>query len=73
MAVEDFMDLTLDAHIVAAAMEFFGMTGVTATPTTNIDIIKIRELPKGEKKRKHCSLLFNYSYIITRCTGRLIN
>ena len=23
MAVEDFMDLTLDAHIVAAAMEFF--------------------------------------------------
>ena len=45
------MDLTLDAHIVAAAMEFFGMTDVTSTPTTNIDINKIRELPKGEKKK----------------------
>lgn len=51
MAVEDFMDLTLDAHIVAAAMEFFGMTGLTATPTTNIDINEIRELPKGERKK----------------------
>ena len=51
MAVEDFIDLTLDAHIVAAAMEFFGMTDVTSTPTTNIDINKIRELPKGEKKK----------------------
>ena len=47
----DFMDLTLDAHIVAAAMEFFGMTGVTSTPTTNIDINQIRVLPKGEKKK----------------------
>ena len=52
MAVEDFMDLTLDAHIVAAAMEFFGMTGVTSTPTTNVDINKIRKLPQCEKKKE---------------------
>ena len=37
MTVEDFMDLLLHAHIVPADMKFFGMTGVTSIPTTNVD------------------------------------
>lgn len=50
MAVEDFMDLTLDVHIVAAAMEFFGMPDVTSKPsTTHIDVDKIRKMPKNDK------------------------
>ena len=51
MAVEDFMDLTLDAHVVAAAMGFFGMTSVTSTPTTNVDIDTIKHLSKEEQWR----------------------
>lgn len=49
MAVEDFMDLILDAHIVAAAMEFFGMTNVTSTPTANVHFNKIKKMPKHDK------------------------
>ena len=51
MAVEDFMDLVLDAHIIAAAIDFFGMTTVTSRPTANIDLSKIKKMPKHDKWR----------------------
>ena len=44
MAVEDFMDLILDAHVVAAAIEFFGMITVTSKPTANIDFRRERRV-----------------------------
>ena len=51
MAVEDFMDLVLDAHIIAAAIDVFGMTTVTSRPTANIDLSKIKKMPKHDKWR----------------------
>lgn len=49
MAVEDFMDLTLDAHIVAAAMKFFQMSTTKDLPATNINIGNIMQTPKHER------------------------
>lgn len=49
VAVEDFKDLVLDAHIVAAVIDFFGMTIGTSRPTANIDISKIKKMPKHDK------------------------
>ena len=48
MAVEDFIGLTLDAHIVAAAMEFFKMKDATSLPSTNLDIGQIQKMPKSD-------------------------
>ena len=47
IAVEDFIGLTLHAHIVAAAMEFFKMRDETSSPSTNLDIGQIRKMPKS--------------------------
>ena len=49
MAVEDFISLTLDAHIVAAAMEFFQMKDATSAPSTNMDIGQIQKMPKSNR------------------------
>lgn len=48
MAVEDFIGLTLDAHIVAAAMEFFKMKDATSSPSTNLDIGQIQMMPQSD-------------------------
>lgn len=37
-AVEDFLELVLDAHLVAAALTYFGMEKVKDIPTQNIDL-----------------------------------
>ena len=42
-AVEDFIDVVVDAHIVAAALTFFGMESAESTPTKNINIAAITQ------------------------------
>ena len=49
-AVEDFIDVVVDAHVVAAALTFFGMESTESTPTKNINITAIKSLPLKERQ-----------------------
>lgn len=37
-AVEDFLEVVLDAHVIAAAISFFGMVSKESKPTVHIDV-----------------------------------
>ena len=41
-SVEQFFDVVLDSHIVAAALVFFGMDDVDGQPTQNVDLAKLK-------------------------------
>lgn len=51
-AVEDFIDVVVDAHVVAAALTFFGMESAESTPTKNINIAAIKSLPLKERQSR---------------------
>ena len=53
-AVEDFINVVVDAHIVAAALTFFAMVSTESTPTVNINIEGIKLLPLKEKGSLGC-------------------
>lgn len=50
-AAEDFFSLVLDAHIVAAAMHFFGMRNITDLPTQNEFLGDLNTAPDDEEKK----------------------
>ena len=51
-AVEDFIDVVVDAHILAAAPTYFGMDSIESIPTKNIDILAIASLPCTSQRVK---------------------
>ena len=51
-AVEDFIDVVVDAHIVAAALAFFSMESTKSIPTKNINIAAIESLPLKERQHR---------------------
>lgn len=61
-AVEDFIDV-VDAHIVAAALTFFGMESTESTPTKNINIAAIESLPLKERQ---CRLLQAVANLVSK-------
>ena len=50
--VEDFVAVVVDAHIVAAALTFYGMESVESTPTKNINTATIKSLPLKERQSR---------------------
>ena len=42
-SVKQFFGVVLDSHIIAAALEFFGLDKVDSQPTQNIDLTKLKE------------------------------
>lgn len=50
-ATEDFVQVVLSAHIIAAAMEYFGMESLGDKPNPNLIPSDVNSLTKEEKKR----------------------
>ena len=49
-AVEDFIDVVVDTHVVAAALTFYGMESTESTPTKNINIEAVKSLPLKDRQ-----------------------
>lgn len=49
-AVEEFLEVVLDAHIIAASLQYFGMDTTESVPTRNIDLENILGLPLEQQK-----------------------
>ena len=62
-AVEDFIDVVVDAHIVAAALTFLGMESAESTPTKNINIEDIKSLPLKERQSR---LLYAVANLVSK-------
>ena len=54
-AAQDFFGLVLDAHIIAAAMQCFGMKNVSDTPTQN-EFLGDLSVATDEEKKKYIPL-----------------
>ena len=73
VAVEDFVDIVLDAHVVCAAMAFFGMSNSESEPTANIDFENIRQ-SSSIVQWKALSTAVNHflqTFIMHGCTSEL--
>ena len=57
-AVEEFLNLILDAHIIAAAMHLLGITTKNGTPTRNAFVGDLQEGPERQKQ-EYLSRFFN--------------
>ena len=49
-AVQRFLSVVLEAHLVTAAMEFFGMTSPNGLPSRNMFPPNYMELPVGDRR-----------------------
>ena len=72
-AVEDFIDVVVDAHVVAAALTFFGMESAESTPTKNINIAAIKSLPLKERQSRLLHAVSNLvsKYVMSTLTWLL--
>ena len=64
-ATEDFVHLVLSGHIIAAAMEYFGMESIGEKPNPDLIPTDVESLTKEEKKRV---LFESIDKIVQKCT-----